>query len=122
MLESTARLVRLLADELVPLSDATVADITVTVERIGVALPELAEWREGPVGVDWALEAPLTNIGIRLDTIDDLAVIDNVERLRRAFEFLDPTALALRKEAAIVVVDTLLHHLRANHRLAAPAG
>lgn len=114
-------MVRLLADELVPLSDATVADITATVEGIGAALPELGEWRQELVVVDWALDPPLANIGVRVDTVEDLDEIDNVERLLRSFEFLDPSALALRKEAAIVVVDALLHRLRSNQGLTTPA-
>lgn len=114
--EGTARLVQLLADEMVPLSDATIAELTGTVERMRQALPGLADWRYEPASVDWVLGPPLENIGIRIRSAEDLQDIENVERLRRSFDFLPESSLALRKEAAVTVIDALLHELRSNFR------
>jgi len=110
---STARLVQLLTDELVPLATETLAEIADHVDRIRAALPHLAQWR-GPTGFDegWVLEPPFRRVAVRLSTAADLDDVENVERLRRSLDLLAPKSLALRKEAAIVVVDALLHQLR----------
>ncbi len=110
----TSRLVQLLTDELVPLAPATLVDLEHTINELQAALPDLAHWQDtpSPANDDWLLEPPFTRVGIHLNSLDDLNDIENVERLRRSFDLLAPRSLALRKEAATLVVDALLHHLR----------
>lgn len=111
----TSRLVQLLADEMVPLGDETFSELVRVVERIGGALPDLAGWRgDNRVETFWLLEPPFVEAGVHLDGPDDLLNFDNVERLRRSFEFLAPGSLALRRETACLVVDVLLALLRKN--------
>ena len=110
----TSRLVQLLADELVPLAPDTVEEIERTVKRIRAALPALAAWQtDQRAGAgEWSFEPPFVQVGVRLGELDDLADLENVERLRRSFDLLAPRSLALRKEAAELVVDALLHQMR----------
>lgn len=111
--QGTSRLVQLLADELVPLEDDTVAELGAVIEAMRSAVPHLAAWRTtSPSAVDWVLEPPLAAVGVALAQPEDLLDQENVERLRRSLDFLAPGSLALRKEAAVVVVDAILHLLR----------
>lgn len=110
---STSRLVQLLADELVPLAGETLAEIADHVDRLSAALPHLAHWRGSAAPEEgWALEPPFRRVAVRLSTAADLDDLENVERLRRSLDLLAPKSLALRKEAAVVVVDALLQQLR----------
>lgn len=105
----TSRLVQLLADEMVPLDEATVSELSDVIEAMRDAVPRLAAWRTvGRSKADWVLEPPLAAVGVVLNAPHDLLDIENVARLRRSFDFLAPNALALRKETAAVVVDALL--------------
>lgn len=109
----TSRLVQLLADELVPLAPETVDEIERTVRRIRSALPALAHWQaDHRTSGEWSFEPPFSQVGVRLDDLDDLADLENVERLLRSFDLLEPRSLALRKEAAELVVEALLHKMR----------
>lgn len=109
----TSKLVQLLADELVPLAPDTVEEIEHTVKRIRSALPALAHWHnDHRVTGEWSFEPPFSEVGVRLVDLDDLADLENVERLRRSFDLLAPRSLALRKEAAELVVEALLHRMR----------
>ncbi|MEZ5409869.1 MAG: hypothetical protein R2761_17710 [Acidimicrobiales bacterium] len=109
----TSRLVQLLADELVPLAPDTVEEIDRTVRRIRSALPALAHWQgDQQVQGEWSFEPPFARVGVRLAELDDLADLENVERLRRSFDLLAPRSLALRKEAAELVVEALLDRMR----------
>lgn len=109
----TSKLVQLLADELVPLAPDTVDELERTVKRIKSALPALAHWQsDNRISGEWSFEPPFTQVGVRLAQLDDLADLENVERLRRSFDLLAPRSLALRKEAAELVVDALLHQMR----------
>lgn len=109
----TSKLVQLLADELVPLGSGTVDELTGTVDRIRAALPALAHWQaeQGSTG-EWSLEPPFSQVAVHLSSPSDMDDFENVERLRRSFELLAPRSLALRKEAAQLVVDALLRQLR----------
>lgn len=109
----TARLIRLLADELVPLAQVTLTDLERTISEIQAALPHLAHWATPPSSRhDWLLEPPFKRVGVHLAHPIELTDIENVERLRRSFDLLTPYSLALRKEVAILVVDALLDQLR----------
>lgn len=109
----TSRLVQLLADELVPLDDSTVREVAEVIETMRTAVPYLATWRNlDPSATDWILEPPLKAVGVSLNQPTDLLDHENVERLRRSLDFLDPGSLALRKEAAVVVVDAIIDLLR----------
>ena len=109
----TSRLVRLLADELVPLADNTLAEIKQTIAELEESLPPLTNWDRPPERPgDWLLEPPFNQVGVRRATMADFQDIENLERMRRSFDFLAPQSLALRKEAAIPLIDTLLDQLR----------
>lgn len=109
----TSKLVQLLADELVPLAPDTVDEIERTIKRIRSALPALAHWQaDDRVRGEWSFEPPFAQVGVRLAELDDLDDLENVERLRRSFDLLAPRSLALRKEAAELVVDALLQQMR----------
>ncbi len=109
----TSRLVQLLADELVPLDDSTVRELAEVIETMRNAVPHLATWRNlDPSATDWILEPPLKAVGVSLNQPTDLLDHENVERLRRSLDFLVPGSLALRKEAAVVVVDAIIDLLR----------
>lgn len=109
----TSRLVQLLADELVPLGDETLAELATTIDRMQSAVPDLAQWRgDNRSDTAWLLEPSFAEAGVRLDELDDLLDQENVERLRRSFELLKPGSLALRRETAFLVVDALLALLR----------
>lgn len=100
---------QLLADELVPLDDATVSELAEVIDVMRAAVPDLAAWRSArSPEVDWVLEPPLAAVGVSLTATTDLLDYANVARLRRSFEFLAPNSLALRKEKAMVVTDALL--------------
>ena len=105
----TSRLVQLLADEMVPLDEATVAELNEVINAMREAVPRLAGWRDdGTSNTDWVLEPPLAAVGVIINTPSDLLDIENVARLRRSFDFLEPSTLALRKETAVVVADAFL--------------
>lgn len=109
----TSRLVQLLADEFVPLADSTLDEITRTIAALQAALPALREWDCLPASAgDWLLEPPFNQVGVRRTTASDFEDIENLERMRRSFEFLAPQSLALRKEGAILLIDALLAQLR----------
>jgi hypothetical protein len=109
----TSRLVQLLADELVPLPESTVAEMGEIIDSMQRALPHLASWRTIDSALtDWVLEPPLAAVGVRLDGPSDLYEQENAARLRRSLDLLAPGSLALRKEAAVVVVDALIELLR----------
>ena len=109
----TSRLVRLLADELVPLAGSTIAEIKQTIAELEKSLPPLTNWDRPPERPgDWLLEPPFNQVGVRRATTADFQDIENLERMRRSLDFLAPRSLALRKEAAILLIDTLLDQLR----------
>ena len=109
----TSRLVQLLADELVPLEQETIDEIEQTIAGLHASLPALAHWGEPPAKPgDWLLGPPFGHVGVRSATTSDFEDIENLERMRRSFDFLAPQSLALRKEAAILLVDSLLAQLR----------
>lgn len=109
----TSKLVQLLADELVPLAPDTVDEIERTIRRIRSTLPALSHWQtDHRLPGEWSFEPPFAQVGVRLMELDDLQDVENVERLRRSFDLLAPRSLALRKEAAELVVDALLHQMR----------
>ncbi len=116
--QGTSRLVQLLTDELIPLDGATITELGKVIESMRRVLPQLAAWRnEDPSAVDWILEPPLAAVGVTLNHPQDLLDFENVERLRRSLDFLAPGSLALRKEAAVVVVEGVIELLhRANKR------
>jgi len=102
-----------LTDELVPLGAETLAEIADHVDRLSAALPQLADWQGSTTHEEgWVLEPPYRRVAVRLSTTADLDDLENVERLRRSLDLLAPKSLALRKEAAVVVVDALLAQLR----------
>lgn len=108
----TSRLVQMLADEMVPLDDATISELRDVIEIMRDAVPYLAAWRSvSPSKIDWVLEPPLAAVGVSLNEQTDLLDYENVARLRRSFDFLAPNSLALRKETAAVVTDALLELL-----------
>ena len=115
---STSRLVQLLTNELVPLGSETLAEIADHVDRLRTALPHLAHWQGSTAPEEgWVLEPPFRRVAVRLSTTADLDDLENVERLRRSLDLLAPKSLALRKEAAVVVVDALLAQLRQPGRI-----
>ncbi len=91
----TSRLVQLLADEMVPLDDATVSELRDVIEVMRNAVPDLAAWRGvSPSKADWVLEPPLAAVSVSLDEATDLLDYENVARLRGSFDFLAPNSLA----------------------------